>query len=341
MPADLPDQIRQLADWFHGAMTRLEALHPPLKEQLEAVEAQLVRLASAHFPLLRTAAKHVTCGGGKRVRPAILLLSAAACGRITHRAIVYAAVVELLHVASLVHDDVIDEAARRRGKPSARSRWGNKISVMVGDYLLARSFLRAATDGEQSLIEELAAAATQMCIGQIVELTAQGPDFSQADYMKMSRAKTASLMGAAARIGARVGNGDARAIEMLGRFGMHFGTAFQLADDLLDLIAAEEQVGKPVLEDLRQGKVTLPLIYVLRTAPPAARARLRQEITNGQPRIGTVLRITAEYGGIKYARAAVRRYLANARKMLLLLPESTARQALLSACADAFPLPVV
>lgn len=322
-------------------MTRLEALHPPLKQQLAAVETELASMARAHLPLLRTAARHVACGGGKRVRPAILLLSAGACGPVTHQAIVYAAIVELLHVASLVHDDVIDEAAHRRGKASARSRWGNKISVMVGDYLLARSFLRGATEGDQALIEELAGAATQMCIGQIDEMMAPGPNLSQADYLGIVRAKTASLMSAAARIGARLATRNARRIEILGRFGAHFGVAFQLADDILDLVAAEEQVGKPVRGDLRQGKVTLPLIYVLRTAPATVRERLRQEIGNGPAGIGTVLRLTAEYGGIKYARSAVRRQLGNARRMLSFLPESPARQSLVRACSDAFPLPAL
>ena len=322
-------------------MTRLEALHPPLKEQLAAVETELAGMARSRIPLLRTAARHVACGGGKRVRPAILLLSAAAGGPVTRRAIVYAAIVELLHVASLVHDDVIDEAAHRRGKASARSRWGNKISVMVGDYLLARSFLRGAIEGDQALIEELAAAATQMCVGQIREIMASGPDLSQRDYLAIVRAKTASLMSTAARIGARLGTQNPRTVEALGRFGAHFGVAFQLADDILDLVAAEEQVGKPVRGDLRQGKVTLPLIYVLRTAPAAVRERLRQEIGNGPAKIGTVLRLTAEYGGIEYARSAVRRHLGSASRTLSSLPESPARRALMLACSESFPLPAL
>jgi len=316
---------------------------PGLREHLRAVEAEIGRIAQAHMPLLRGASRHVSFGGAKRLRPVILLLSAEACGKVDDRAILHAAVVELLHVASLAHDDVIDESGFRRGKPSARSRWGNKISVLVGDYLLARSFWWAAMDESPLLMQELTKAAAQMCVGQIRELTAVPPELTERGCLETAAAKTASLFCAAARIGARLGGGSPQQVDALGRFGSSFGTAYQVADDVVDFIAPEEAVGKPVGRDLTQGKVTLPLVYVLRRGPAQARKKALAALGDGAPSLRDVrmLReLAVRHGGIDYARQAVLKHLARAKKALAPLAETPAKRALTEACGPAFPLPI-
>jgi len=252
-------------------------------------------------------------------------------------------VVELLHVASLAHDDVIDEANHRRGKPSARSRWGNKISVLVGDYLLARSFWWAAMDESPLLMQELTRAAAQMCVGQIREIAGVAPELTERTYLETTTAKTASLFCAAARIGARLGNGGSEEVEALGRFGSSFGTAYQIADDVVDFIAPQELVGKPVGRDVTQGKVTLPLIYVLRRGPAGARRRALKALGDGLPGARDVraLRdLALRHGGIDYAQKAVLRHLARAKKALEPLDDTPAKRALAEACGAAFPLPI-
>jgi octaprenyl-diphosphate synthase len=318
----------------------LAQLYPPLADYLAEVERHIVRLADADPATLQEAGRYVTSGRGKRLRPGVLLLAADACGAVGPRTLLHAAVVELMHTASLVHDDVVDEAAWRRGRLSAPARWDNKISVLLGDYLLARSFQNLTRPEDAPVVGELAAAAAQMCAGQVQEIVSGGPDLTEQEYLQIIATKTASLFASAARIGAMAGGPEA--VEAFDRFGHEFGMAFQIADDILDVTGTSSDSGKPVRGDLKERKATLPAIFVLRTAPAEAQAQLRAALTNGKTagheQIEDLLR---RHGGVDYAWAAAGRHLERARQSLAAVPASGARQALLAAAGDAFPLPVM
>ena len=317
----------------------LTQLYPPLAESLADVERAMARLARADATL-GDAAGYVISGRGKRLRPAVLLLAAEACGRRGPRTTLHGAVVELMHTASLVHDDVVDEAARRRGRPSAPSRWDNKISVLLGDYLLARAFQALTRAEDAPVVGELAGAAAEMCRGQVQEIVSSGPALTEEGYFEIIAAKTAALFRAAARVGAL--GSEPGLVEAMGRFGREFGMAFQIADDVLDVTGTASESGKPVLGDLTQRKATLPAVYVLRTGPAQARERLRAALGAGPPAEQEELEaLISRHGGIEYAWAAAGRHLEAARRSLAEAPESEAKQALLAAAGDGFPLPVM
>lgn len=323
-------------------MTPVEQLYAPLRGHLRVVEQEIRRMADCDESLLRTASRHVTSGKGKRLRPAVLLMSADACGKITPQAVALAAIIELLHVASLVHDDVIDEAPRRRGQPSANVRWGNKISVLVGDYLLARAFLRVSQERDAKAMQQLAAAATCMCVGQILEITAPGPDLTEQGYLDIAQNKTGSLYACAAAAGAILADASDDQVEALRRFGLNFGTAFQIADDLLDILGSEQAAGKPVAGDLKQGKVTLPVIYVLQNGEQEASRELRQVLLtgdHGQEKAAVIRSLVERGGGIEHARTVATRLLAEARAALSCLKDSPPRRALEQAAGAIFLLP--
>jgi octaprenyl-diphosphate synthase len=322
----------------------VEQLYPPLREQLQAVEQEIERMADCDMSLLRTASRHVTSGKGKRLRPAVLLMCADACGHISPRAVVLAAVVELLHVASLVHDDVIDEAPKRRGQPSAHVRWGNKVSVLVGDYLLARAFLRASQEGDARVMEQLTGAATRMCVGQILEITAPGPDLTEQGYVDIVQNKTGSLFACAAASGAILAGASENHVEAIGRFGLNFGTAFQIADDLLDILGSEQATGKPVAGDLKQGKVTLPLIHVLQNGEPEARREVQEALLagdRGSEKTAAIRRIVERAGGIAHARDVATHFLAESRASLSCLEDSPPKRALERTARTSFLLPTL
>jgi octaprenyl-diphosphate synthase len=311
--------------------------HPNLKSLLQEVEGRIAALARSEVELLDEAGQYVVSGRGKRLRPALLLLSAEACGGVNPLALETAAVVELIHTASLVHDDVLDEASARRGKASARALWGNKVSVLLGDYLLCRAVCRLEEIAADSMVDKLLITTQQMCEGQISEITETGGGLNEARYLKIITQKTASLMGFCCWLGACA-------------VGLKFGTAFQIADDIHDLIGSQESSGKPVNNDLRQKKVTLPLIFSLRRAEEEERAFLQSALsqeTLSEGQLGEMRRIAIACGGVDYAWSVCRKYLEEARGALLSLAEARpthggqAYQALLLSCGEAFPLPVM
>lgn len=203
-------------------------------------------------------------GGGKRLRPALLLLSAGFCNYRGPSAIRLGAVVELIHSATLIHDDVIDGADTRRGRPSANSRWGNHKSVLAGDWLYMQSFQMALAERNFKVLDILIELTQNMVEGEMVQLTKLGRlDLDEQDALSLATRKTACLFSGCARLGAVLGPQDASAEQALADYGLYAGLAFQLVDDLLDFTASPEQLGKPVLSDLKEGKVTLPLIYAL------------------------------------------------------------------------------
>lgn len=321
--------------FFMGEARELVRNYPPLAGYLKKVDQELASICDSRLPTLRQAGKTVS-SQGKRIRPAILLLSVEACGAVDDRAITYAAVLEMIHTASLIHDDVIDESELRRGQSSARSRWGNKLSVLLGDHLFARSLLRLAEDGHPSLWREVTVTTTEMCQGEMQQLASSGPDLKEEEYLEIIKAKTASMFAVCGKIGAILGGGTPETVSALERYGCNFGMAFQIADDIFDLISSDR--------DLDQHKVTLPLIYALRQASPAQRPALSSVLASpslSQEQMEEIREMTGQLGGFDYAWQAVDGYREQAGEDLTALPDSPARAALMLATAQAFPLPVI
>ncbi|HOF88091.1 MAG TPA: polyprenyl synthetase family protein, partial [Armatimonadota bacterium] len=254
----------------------LHTLHPSLPEWTTALDAHLQSLFTDEYALLYEASVAVVGSRGKRLRPVMLMLATSCYGAVDTRVLHYAAAVELIHAASLVHDDVVDEADSRRGVPAAHRRWGTKFSVLLGDYLLARVFELAAEESVPAIMRLLSSTATDMGRAVTMELTALTIDAAESTYWTIIRGKTATLFGASAAIGAILGNAPAADARALLATGEAFGYAFQVADDLLDLQAGESERGKPQGIDWHKRRATLPLLYAVQHAPGAVVAELRR-----------------------------------------------------------------
>src|SRR6202049_3690038 len=231
-----------------------------VRDDLVLVEQELSRQTSVSFEPVSEITSYLLGGGGKRLRPALLLLSARYAGRRSAGAIRLAAVVELLHSATLIHDDVIDSADTRRGRPSANSRWGNHRSVLAGDWLYMQSFQIALEERNFHVLDILIDLTQKMVEGELIQLAKIGRmDINESDALQLATYKTACLFSGCARLGATLGGLQGQQEEALAEYGRYAGLAFQLVDDLLDFTASSEQLGKPVMSDLKEGKVTLPL----------------------------------------------------------------------------------
>src|SRR6185437_7621789 len=235
-----------------------------VRDDLALVEQEIAAQNSAAIEPVQQIASYLYQGGGKRLRPALLLLAAGAAGYRGESAIRLGAVVEMIHSATLVHDDVIDGAQMRRGRPSTNARWGNHMSVLAGDWLYMRSFEMALRERNFAILDILIGLTQNMVEGELLQLTLLGRmDVTEADATELAYRKTACLFSGCARLGAVLGRQPKNVEESLAEYGRNAGLAFQLVDDLLDFTASPEQLGKPVLSDLKEGKVTLPLIFSL------------------------------------------------------------------------------
>lgn len=323
---------------------RLEELRPSLAENLEKVEEELARASGSSLLTFREGAAHVLGGRGKRLRPIITLLSAEACGEVRPEAIICAAVVELVHTASLVHDDVIDDSRVRRGEDSAKSVWGNKRSILLGDFLLNRAFSRILELGEPELLRRLAVVADEMCHGEMAEVEAAGGELAEEAYLEIISAKTASLFSLSAVLGAGAADGRQEWRERLATYGRQFGLAFQIADDILDLVGDTGSSGKPTGHDLADRKLTLPLIRMLEAGSErerkAVRALLAAEVI-GEAELMLGRRLALEGGGVDYAWQKATAHLAAASAALEALPGNGGKRALQLLLGEVFPLPVL
>jgi octaprenyl-diphosphate synthase len=238
-----------------------------VREDLIKVEQELTLQSGSAIEPVAEISSYLLAGGGKRLRPALLLLSAGYAGYRGGSAIRLGAVVELIHSATLIHDDVIDGANTRRGQPSSNSRWGNHCSVLAGDWLYMQSFQMALTESNFKILHVLIELTQNMVEGELVQLNKLGRmDLTEQDAVELAARKTACLFAGCARLGAVLGNLDEAGEQAIADYGHFAGLAFQLVDDLLDFTSSPEQLGKPVLSDLKEGKVTLPLIYALESA---------------------------------------------------------------------------
>jgi octaprenyl-diphosphate synthase len=300
-------------------------------QQVDAVIRQ--RLAS-DVALINQIAHYIISAGGKRIRPMLVLLFSTALGfegRARHE---LAATVEFIHTATLLHDDVVDESALRRGRQTANALFGNAASVLVGDFVYSRAFQMMVSVDSMRVLEVLADATNVIAEGEVLQLmNMHDPDLSVDDYLRVIRFKTAKLFEASARLGAVLAKADATVEEACAAYGRGLGTAFQLVDDLLDYEGATEQLGKNVGDDLREGKPTLPLLLAMERGNPSERELIRHAIEHGEvARLPDIVEIVRHTGAIDATREAARAEAHKAAQCLSVLPESAHREALLELC---------
>jgi octaprenyl-diphosphate synthase len=314
----------------------LAELTNPIADDMKAVDAVIRARLNSDVVLIRTVGDYIVGAGGKRMRPALLLLLAGALGyRGTHHHLL-AAVVEFIHTATLLHDDVVDESDLRRGRDTANAVFGNAASVLVGDYLYSRSFEMMVEADSMPAMSVLSGATTVIAEGEVLQLmNVHDPDVSLERYLQVVRFKTAKLFEASAQVGAIVAGAPASLIEAAAAYGRHVGTAFQLIDDVLDYSGDVHALGKNVGDDLREGKPTLPLIRVMEVGTPPQRELVRQAIVSGEGDFTAVARANHDTDALDYTRRAAAAEADIARNALAPYPVSVYKESLLKFCSFA------
>ncbi|MEQ9399329.1 MAG: polyprenyl synthetase family protein [Longimicrobiales bacterium] len=320
-----------------GAPPALSAIQGPVRDQLERVGQELRRIVLSDFDRIEEVNDHLLFLQGKLFRPTLLLLSAQVRDRPSDDALTMAAVVELVHLATLVHDDAVDHSVLRRGMPTVNALWTHQVAVIMGDYLYSRGVTELARIGNLEALAVLARAANEMSIGEMRQLTSYDAlDFTEDDYYRLIAAKTASLMSAACEMGALAG--DERLRSTLSAYGHNLGMAFQIADDLLDYTGSEAVTGKPTGHDLRERKVTLPLVGALAHANDEEDREIRRFFTRVDPsddEIQGIIDIVERRGGLAYAQERARHYAEQAEEALAGLPDGPSVDALRDAVSYA------
>ncbi|MDQ2970338.1 MAG: polyprenyl synthetase family protein [Acidobacteriota bacterium] len=319
------------------ANPRFARAYDLISEKLALVEKELVLHFRSSIPTIDGIGTYLASGGGKRLRPALLLLSSRLLGYDEgEKDVRYAAVIEFIHTATLVHDDIIDEARLRRGRTSANARWGNNLTVLFGDYLYTKSMGIALDEGDLTILKVLSDTTLSMIEGEIIAIEKTGDvQVTREEALDIIRRKTADLFAAACRLPAHFApRGDLFAAERLAEYGRCLGVAFQLIDDLLDYTGSEASIGKPVLNDLREGKLTMPLLLSLPRATAAERAAVATVVKEREFRSvdpAEILSIARRHDGIAGTRALARDYAGAARVALGSFPDSEAKEGLLLA----------
>jgi octaprenyl-diphosphate synthase len=310
----------------------LERICGPVRKELAAVEEQLLQVAQSENPVISEAVSGILRAGGKRLRPTLLLTAAKACGHNGQRAVRLAAAVELVHTASLIHDDVIDNADVRRGVPTVNSRWGNKVSVLVGDHLYSKVIGILAEDGDPAVMQCVAAAAGRMTDSETTQaLSRANAGLTEAEYLSIIAGKTASLMSCSCRVGGMMGAVRDGQVEILGDYGANLVMAFQITDDLLDVTGEDETLGKSPGNDIREGSLSLPFIHAMGVAKAKDRRWMVDAFRCGQVNDEALARMrsmVSEYGGIAYSLQKARQYGRACKEGLRSLEESECRTSL-------------
>jgi octaprenyl-diphosphate synthase len=303
-----------------------------VQADLEQVERQIGLESIASVDAVTTISRYLQSGGGKRLRPILVLLATRLVGNISDAAIRMAAVVEMIHTATLVHDDVIDTAKTRRGRPSTNAIWGNHTCVLAGDWLYMQAFQIALRERNFHVLDVLISLTQMMVEGELLQLERlRRIDISEPDYMELIDRKTAALFSACARLGAVMAGATETVETRLGEFAWNLGMAFQLVDDLLDFTSRESVLGKPVGNDLREGKVTLPLVYALEKATREERAAVEAVLNHGNydaVPFSAILRLIERTGGIERAQERAQQFTEKARAMIAEFPDSPYQRAL-------------
>lgn len=301
------------------AAPQIKKIFDSYARELLLVEESLKELFASNVFLIPLIGRYLSEGGGKRLRPMFLLASARLSGYRGDGHIPLAGVIESIHTASLLHDDVVDGAEIRRGRPPAHALWGNQVVILVGDYLYSNSLKRAASYKDVRIIEALSTAVTAMTEGELLQLEKSGDiNITEEDYFRIVTSKTGVLISSACRIGGMLGGVEAEQEEALARFGLKAGITFQMADDLLDYKAATEGFGKKLGKDLEEGKITLPLIYLIRHCDPAQREEIKGMIERGpsEDDLARILLLFRKYRAIEKAVERAEILLAEAKAEL-------------------------
>lgn len=300
------------------------------EDELREVEKELINIFKSDATLIPTIGAYIINSGGKRLRPLFLLVSADLAGYREYKRVIMAAVIEALHTASLLHDDVIDEAELRRGKVSVNRIWGNQVTILLGDYLYAKALHISVSQESLQIMEALSWATSQMAEGEILQLMKAGdPTITFNEYIKIITGKTAGLIRASCRIAGILAKLPEQKIQALTEFGHKIGIAFQMVDDILDYVADESELGKKLGKDLMEGKITLPLIELIK------KAKEKEEIINiiesdsfSEESLLRILNYLRQYNCIESSMEIVKNYINKAKKALEIFPDSEARQRL-------------
>ena len=326
----------------------LAQLFEPVREDLRQVEREFVRHVQSQVAVIPTIGSYIQDGGGKRIRPAVLLMAARMAGygveqaagagasrdaSRDNRAVLYASVIEFIHTATLVHDDIIDESELRRGRDAVHTRWGNHVTVLFGDFLYLKSMSLALSQDRLDIIRLLCDVTLRIVEGEIYQLTKNGVvDLSEDEHFDIVRRKTAFLFAGSAQIGGMLGTITREQQDALWDYGVNIGMAFQLADDLLDFTGEEQTLGKPVGGDLREGKMTLPVIHLYARGDSRTQALLRKIVEARSVSLEEwrdIRTLLAQARSIDYARMVAWEFVERAKKALNAFPPSDARDALL------------
>jgi octaprenyl-diphosphate synthase len=302
----------------------------PVAEDLREVDRAIRGRLSSDVALIGTIADYIIAAGGKRLRPAVLLLLARALGYRGDAHVLLAAVIEFIHTATLLHDDVVDESELRRGRTTANAQFGNAASVLVGDFLYSRAFQMMVDAGEMRVMRILSDATNRIAEGEVLQLmNVHDPSVDEQRYLEVVGRKTATLFEAAARIAAVIAGAGSAVEDAAARYGAGLGVAFQMVDDVLDYSGQVEDIGKRLGDDLREGKVTLPLIHAMRRADHGQRQRIERAICDGGGDFAEIARIVQAQGSIAYVRGRAGDESARAAAAARQLPPSTFRDSLL------------
>lgn len=313
----------------------LKLAFEPIQDALVSVEARIRAQARAFDPGVENYVAYAIESNGKRLRPALALLAGGATGNTLPDHENLAVIVELIHAATLVHDDILDEADKRRAQPTANARWGNSLAVLLGDCLFAHSLRLAAAFDDNRMCRRIAEAASEVCSGEIVQTQRRFDlKLSVPDYYKILEMKTGALFAVATELGGLLNGASQKVMDGLRTFGLRLGTAYQIYDDCLDLAGDEAEAGKTLGTDLRRGKLTLPVLHLLQISAPEERARLSQLILDGhEDEIRDLVQHAVDTGAVRYAVATGRRMLKEAQAALEVLEHSIYRESLFGLCS--------
>ncbi|MBI3399528.1 MAG: polyprenyl synthetase family protein [Deltaproteobacteria bacterium] len=313
---------------------RIQEAYDIIKEDLKNVDLEFKKNLDSGVYLIKKVGEYILNNGGKRLRPSLLVLSAKLCGYQGNRHIPLAAVVEFVHTATLLHDDVVDNASMRRGKASANTLWGKGASILIGDFLFSKSFYLTVADGDLDILKILSRTTTLMAEGEVLQLLkGSNIETTEKDYLTVVINKTASLISAACQIGAILGKASMEKQKTLARYGMDMGIAFQLVDDCLDYTSNNEELGKAIGNDLKEGKITLPLICTIKNATSVEKKEILAVIESGDlkdAQLASVINLINKYKGIDYALNIARRHVESAKTSLNIFEPNIERAALIA-----------
>jgi len=308
----------------------MQQIRSVVSQEFEAVNRLIIDKLHSRVPMVENIGHYIVDAGGKRIRPMLTLLAGGACGKVNNQHITMAAVIEFIHTATLLHDDVVDISSLRRGRPTANANWGNAPSVLVGDFLYTRAFQLMVEMGNMTIMEMMADVTNTIAEGEVLQLTKAGnPDTTEEDYYQVITDKTAVLFAAAAASGAILAEQDKKTIDSLYQYGLDLGFAFQLIDDVLDYQGSAEEMGKNVGDDLSEGKPTLPLIYTMAKGNEEQANLVRQAILNkSNENLTDIINAVEQNGAIAYTRQQAESYSLSAQKALNSHPETPSKKAL-------------